>query len=445
MSGLFAIALAVVSFAAVARFFRKGSTKQTFLAVVVGFGFWYWLPALNLLTLGYIGYDDFVITSAIDGACWFVLFNQSIVLGILILSRPMLAGSVSISNLSLVPVPKIAALALFSSLVFLAVRFGEKGTGVFFELASGLVAAREGVTFYNRSEGVGQSLVALWELVNVGSALFCLAWYVVKHRFMTVGGIASAAALTLMFLGSGTRAVLLQSVFVMAVALVSRPAGKTRVTLKAVFRVLVFAIPLLGVAALIVSGFSARFSYIDMGDRDVALTEALVGTVVLHNDMMRELTVAFESMRPSMEGAFDFALSPFTYMLPTFLGFEKEIPAHLVQFNFLRAGIDLNLGQGNVFPGLIADFWLVFGTTGPILLACFVVLSAVGIERLSRIATDGPTQSAYRIAGFSYLFFSFRNIPGGFVLILLIGAGLMWLVGRKTKRAELARRLATLE
>lgn len=443
MSGLFAITISGIACVGIARFFRDSSAKQAFWTVVAGFGFWYWLPALNLLTFGYIGYDDFVVTSAIDGACWFVLANQLLVLTTLVLARPMLAPSISMSNVSVVPIAKIAALTLISSLALLAVRFGEKGTGVFVELATGLVAAREGVTFYNRSEGIGQSLVALWELVNIGSALFCLAWNIVQRRFMSFGGLASATALTLMFVGTGTRAALLQALFVTAVSLSSRATGKQRVGLRAVFRFVVFAVPLLGVAALILSGFSARFS--NMGDGDAALSEALVGTLVLHNDMMRELIIVFESMTPSLDGALDFVRTPFTYMLPTFLGFEKEIPAHLVQFNFLRAGIDLNLGQGNVFPGLIADFWLVFSIAGPILLSCFVVLSAASIDRFSRLANDVSTQRAFRIAGFSYLFFSFRNIPGGFALILLLGAGVMWLFGRKAPLALVTQRSANHE
>jgi hypothetical protein len=115
-------------------------------------------------------------------------------------------------------------------------------------------------------------------------------------------------------------------------------------------------------------------------------------------------------------------------MMPTFFGFVRHIPEHLLAFNGARANIDLLLGTGNVFPGLIADNALVFGNTGPLWLAAFVVAFALALRALGRIAGPSRAGVAVQIAASAFLFFSFRNLHPGLALVLAGGAaGLCWL------------------
>jgi hypothetical protein len=135
-------------------------------------------------------------------------------------------------------------------------------------------------------------------------------------------------------------------------------------------------------------------------------------------------------MAPSLNGVVDFFLTPFTYMMPTFLGFQKTIPTHLAAYNHLRAGIDIEYGEGNVFPGLVGDFWLLFGPWMPLPFACFVVTFCIAQHYAANVIPNGRGRSAFELAALSYLFFCFRNITGALVLVLVLGLMILWISTR---------------
>ena len=94
-----------------------------------------------------------------------------------------------------------------------------------------------------------------------------------------------------------------------------------------------------------------------------------IRSVGVHNDMFRELVFVLKNGANYRSDALLFLLTPISYAMPSFLGFSKSIPPHLIDFNLDRAGIDLIYGVGNVFPGLIGDLVLCFGAFAPITLA----------------------------------------------------------------------------
>ena len=418
--GLVALALAVLAYVFAATLFPRGTPRIAYLALVAGFGFWYWLPAANLLTVGFIGLDDFEITPAVDAAAWLTLSYQVAALALLALARPLFADRPTFSAAGAPPVALFAVLALGSAVVYLVTRFASQGDGVLIELALGLTSAREGVTFTNRSSGIGESLRVLWEILTIWTGLFAFGWHVAQRRALSLPGSAALAAMTLMFVGTGTRAVLLQAIFVTVATVVLRapaPAGTPRVP---VARRLAAIVPAGVVAALVGIGFSARFSA-DTGYAAAGPLVSVASTFFVNNDMMRELAFTLDHMAPMPEGARDYLLTPFTYLLPAFLGFQKSIPTHVIAYNQLRAGIDVEFGAGNVFPGIVADFRLAFGAWGAPMLALFVTLFALAVDRLTRWIDDAQVRLAFGTAAFAYLFFSFRNVAGSLAMVLIFG------------------------
>lgn len=424
MNGIFPILLGILAFAVALPAFHRGMPRLIFFTVMAGFCFWYWLPGLNLVTVGYVGLDNFFITPTVNDACWLVLLYALAALALLWFTQPLMAQRAAPVEWR-IPARLLAQVVLASALAYLIVRFAAQGTAILTELMTGAYNARSEMDFSNHSQSAAQSLLALWEITTIWAALFCIAWHVTERQLLTLGGVAAMGALVMLFVGSGTRAVLLQALFVGMMARFLRPAAPRRPSSGSALRVLFYAVPTVLLAGSIYAGFKARFED-DAGYAAAGMMITVVSTFIVNNDMMRELAFAFDSFQPSLSGAWDYFLTPFTFMMPSFLGFEKNIPAHLITYNQLRAGIDVESGQGNVFPGLVADFWLVFGSWGPVVFAVFLALFAIGVVHLSRLVPSGPARLAYQIVAMSYLFFSFRNISGALVLVLVFGVGFLW-------------------
>ena len=434
MSGLLALSLAVLAFAAFAPAFRKGTPRLVFLTLIPCFGFWYWLPAFNLLTFGKIGLDNFAVTESVDEACWLVLINQLATLALLRLTLPMFEDGVAPRRTQFPPA-LFAHFSLALGVIYLAMRFSDQGIDLLTAMATGQISARTEMDFANHSPGAAASLIELLGIIVVWTSLFSLGCHVMMRRVLTLGGIETLAALTLMFVGSATRAILLQAMFVGLMATIVRPRRIEPQPAPTLMRAIAYSLPFAALGAAIGGAFIARFQA-DPGYAAEGMTEALISTVVVNNDMMRELAFALDNIPPSYDGAGDFMKLPFVFMLPTFLGFHKEIPEYDVLFAQLRAGIDVETMGGNVFPGLVGDFWMVFGRWMPIPFAVFVFAFAIVLHHFSRTISGTQARLAYCLAMLSYLFFSFRNIHGGLVLVGIIGAILLWIVCALFARSE---------
>lgn len=430
MIGSLALLGALLIFFGALPILKTRPQRAALLAVTGAYVFWYWLPALNLLTVQYIGVAFFQITLSIDEACVMVLVSQLVLFAMLAAGRSWLGEHQDDGRAP--AFEWIGVVAFISATMLILTRFTTQGTQVLVNLATGVSSARETADFSNLSTGAANSLMGLWEGTSLWLALFAIARHFYARSLTTANGAFSIGALTLLFVATGTRAVLLQSLVIAGIVLSTRaPSVSDRK--KGIFRVIVWAIPTVFLFGLAASALTSRFSA-DTGYRAAGALAVIGDTFLVNNDMMRELAFVVDTMLPSVYDVRDFFMTPFSHMFPSFLGFEKHIPQHLLLYNELRAGIDLNSDEGNVFPGLVADFWLNFENIGLFLSGAFTFVSIVVIARLRFIARRSIDQMAYFVTGLSYVFFNFRNISGSFVLSILFGAGVLWLMARADGR-----------
>ncbi|PZN92991.1 MAG: hypothetical protein DCF31_14140 [Alphaproteobacteria bacterium] len=420
-------------------FTRPDTARIAFLATAGAFCFWYWFPALNLLTLRFYGPDERVPTeSSVTVAIWLVLaYQMSVIVGLAAV-RPLFAP---LQNLAVIDGDDRAArwlgfLVLGSAIAFLVARFARDGIGVLVDLAVGLASARDNATYFNRSEDAGTSLLALWDIVNIWIALFVIALMTWRRALLSGPCIAALGAIAFVFLASGTRAVLMQALFIIGMTIAVRGTAAIRPVSRP-GRSWLYLIPLVGVAGLAFSAFASRFR--ESGSSGGLLT--IVDTLLVNPDMTRELAFVLDRM-PNFPNhtASPFVITPFAFSLPRFLGFDRQMPEHLVAFNGMRGDIDLLFGQGNIFPGIVADFHMVFGPAGPVLMALFVAIHAIGLDRVAQFIPDTTQRGGYVVACIAYMFFSFRNIGGMLFLVIVLGIAVItglnsaqrWLLPRRS-------------
>jgi hypothetical protein len=419
----------------------RGYHLLCFATTNLGFAFWYWLPAIRMLNVPpEDGFAADLAQSSLNASAWIVLaYHATALLVLLVASRSASASSIPGRAFDLrLTTPSCAF--LLSSIAALTVRYSSEGPDLVLNLLLGLDSARFNMTFFNRSESAIESLLALWDIANIWAALFLMAAHVLRDRLSSAGGAMASLALVVCFLGSGTRSILLMGIFVVVACRLirERPAGaaRTQRTPASASRYWygALALVMLMTIALAISG---RFNY---PERD---SNFLVDSLFLHNDMFSELAFALSNLGDySPASAVDFVLTPFTFMLPGFLGFEKSIPEHLLQFNYTRSGLDLVLGEGNFFPGIVADFHLVFGATGPLFFAAFLAVFFYAANFASKLLPDPLARLAFQITFLSYMFTSIRNIHGGLALVLILGVVLIRLGIRpaRYRQAEFALR-----
>jgi hypothetical protein len=408
-----------------------GYRQLCFVMVNAGFIFWYWLPAMWTLNAPLTdGTAEGLTQDALDVSAWIVLAYHAAALLVLIASRKALTPMNKTYPADSIALKLPSAVVLISSIALLVVRFSNEGPNVIFSLLVGLTSAREYMTFFNRSESAADSLLALWEIANVWAALFLLASHVLRARLLSASGVMASLALVICFLGSGTRSLVLMGIFVVMAGRLTR----NRPAVAAMTQPLLgkaasywYGVLVLAIVAAVGLGLSVRFDS-ESGGSD---SNFLMDAVLSNNDMFRELAFAEAQLADyAPTNVTDFALTPFTFSLPGFLGFEKTIPDHLLYFNYHRAGIDLLHAQGNVFPGVIADFHMVFGASGPVWFALFLAAFLYAAKLASTFLPCSSVRLAFQITFLSYLLVSFRNIHGGLLLILVLGVVLAKLTAR---------------
>lgn len=401
-------------------FGEAGTLHCVYLTVAGAFLFWYWVPAVNLLTAGYLGPDEFTPSRlAVRAAVWTTLSYEIAVVATLWLIRPVVDAAVAGPGPDrLVPsAAKVATIVLVSAATFLAVRFAKNGLEVFVNLIIGLSSARDTTTYFNQSEDAGSSLLGLWEIVNIWLALFVVSYQTRRHYLLSVPSMMGIAAIALIFIGNGTRAVLLQMIFVGALSFYLRPAVPAGVKRA---RPWLYLAPLAAVFSLFVAGFASRF-------RDNGGGSPVVDALIVNPDMTRELAFIIDQLPNYRNGSpTSFMLQPVAFILPRFLGFARGIPQHLDLYNQARGGVDLEFGQGNLFPGIIADFHMVFAGWGPLAFAAFVALYTLVLARVGRLIHSTFLATTFVITCSSYLFFSFRNIAGMLFLVIIFGFLVCW-------------------
>lgn len=392
----------------------RPAARAAALAIALGFLFWYWLPAANIFWLGYTGPGSLAVPRpAAVAAAWLALaYHAAATAAVALAARWSLAET---DARAAAPPRWLGPLALASALAFAFVRFGDPRLTV--AVLTAAESARDHLHFFNRSASVRESLEKLWEILTLWTALFALAWAADRRALAGVTGLAAAAAVVVLLLVSGARLTVLMAVFTVIAAVLMRPRGRA-----ATLRwpaVLAGG----GLAALVIAALAARF-------RDDGLASALAGSLLVNNDMLSETAFVLARFPGRVwGGAQDFLITPLTFLMPGFLGFDKAIPAHLIAFNRVRAGIDLLTGQGNVFPGIVGDFAMVFGAwAGVPVFAALILLFALFADGLARLLPDPAVRRAWLAALAAFLFVSLRNTQGSLVLVALAGLCAAWAV-----------------
>jgi len=399
---------------------NDGFSLAANFTIQAAFFFWYILPAINLLFLNLTNEENIINDHAV-GETIFILFIYHLIATISTFlacqySNIRSLNSVSCGNLKSKLLPK---LVIFSSLIYLMSKYAENGIGLVYSLLLGESSAREQMQFYNISDGATSSLMGLWEIVNIAFALFLLS-YAILTREKNMKHI-SLSCLFIMFIGTGTRSIILLAIFCVILAMLLRKEvtfvrhkGKESRIRKYLSYIIV---GIFSISAL--QSFFSRFSKYEFG-----FLVAIFSTFLSHNDMFRELMFVVQNM-PYWEpkSTVDFTMTPFTFLLPRFLGFSKDIPDHLLAFNLHRGGIDLTIDQGNFFPGIIADFFLNYHMFGFLIFALFIYSYFFSLRIIflyMRLKFPKEICDAYIISTFAYLFISFRNIQGSLVMVVII-------------------------
>lgn len=416
------------------RLFARGSLQQAcFLTVHLGFAFWYWLPAVQMLnfppgeTLALIN----VTRAMLDRAAWVVLLYETVAILMLVLARPLIDNR-AFDGLGNRDATVMAAILFVSSLSVMFVRFGGEGIGTIRDIFTGVISARDLLPYYNRAASAGEALLTLWDVLNVAGACFVVALAVLGGRTLSLANLLAVGALVISFFASGSRSVLLGALVAALVARSVRGALGSLLEQRNRSRFRLFYTAALALTAgSALYGIGARFRF-GAG----AQANYISDTVINDNDMFRETAFVIANLgdyQPvdKVAAVSDFLLTPFWYMFPSFLGFSKDIPEHLVYFNYVRAGIDIINGQGNVFPGLIGDCQLVFGLLGPLLFGLFITLTCVALSLFASRIRGSTVRLAYATMILSFLFVSFRNIQGSLVLLFCAGWAMAFLLGQR--------------
>ncbi len=420
---------------------RLTSTKSLqwlmFLTINLGFFYWYWIPSIQLvnfppvdLLTSFMVREDIVRETG-----WQILLYHFVAVVTIIAAKPLLSEPMT-RQAKILSLKTGAWLVLASTLLLFTIRFASQGSGVALAILAGEATSREFATYYNISTGAGESLLALWEIVNIVSGVYLIALATYQSRLLSFAGGLISFALVVSFLATGTRSILILPLFAVMAAYMLRPSpsdlGGENAGAFGGLRYLYLS--LFGAAAALASaGMIARFTVFRNEEGGL-----LANTLFNNNDMMRELVFIntyMSNFQPAefMRTVYNFAQTPFSFTLPRFLGFDKEIPEHLVTFNLFRSNIDIEAGQGNVFPGLIGDFALIFGLFGPLVFALFILAVGVALRWSSDWMKNRTAAMGYWITLAAYLFTSFRNLSGSFTLVVVLLLFMAWLISRERK------------
>ncbi len=409
------------------RYRRHPIARPITISILLGIGYWYILPGTVFLQNTVIQDQDSNLlqfkTHTLH-AIWLVNISLALLLMIPEVVRKsnklrlhMLQQDIFCYRGGRVYILLLATLV--SAVVLLAVRFAEMGPAFALNLIIGMTSAREVMSFENFSTSVGQSLIALWELLTVFSSTFLAATFAWSRQTTSIQFSTACLASILLFVSSGTRSVLLLLLFAVLIAILSRPATISPRGSK--FRWLFvrrFLFPALLTMVLVIlaaQGLMARFE----NDHPQA-EHILLNSLVTHNDMFRELMFSIRYGDRYRSDGLLLLQTPITFAMPSFLGFEKSIPPHLIDFNFDRAGIDLLYNGGNVFPGLIGEMYLCFGEMGPlILVATSIIFFWVFWITTLRLCHSAVGAGLF-ITLLAYYIISFRNMQGSLGILAIM-------------------------
>jgi hypothetical protein len=399
---------------------RNQDALSVYICILISFIFWYWIPALNVINNGFIVEDTLAADTELLRCdvhivllYYFIAIIFTAVIATHWFARTRLRSIGGVSDFRLT---MSSILVATSAVGLLATQFRNQEARLIYDLISGTVSARDILTFFNKSSSPTGSMIALWEILTTWCALYLISIHSLRGRLLGVSGSLSVLAIVILFVSSGTRSILVMTLLIISITKFIKRRYKLATVERSGYSRKTGSVLLLLFLCLVIFSYKARF------ENTFDLMGIMLFSALSNNDMFSELAFVLSNLpQYGSSGIFDFLFTPFSFLFPSFLGFSKSIPSHLIEFNLQRAGIDLLTDEGNVFPGIIADFHMNFGFVGPLVFIMCVTVIIVLLAVASHRIKEPVLRSAFVITFLSYVFISFRNIQGSLALVLIIG------------------------
>ena len=394
------------------------------LPLAAGFLFWYVVPGIYFIWVYDCGDDWFIknLVDCVQDATSFLLVTIAFSFFACVLfsrTKPFL-GLIKPKFLDLNILPLLTATIVCFALS-VSIKIADIGAERLVSVLLLQQAAREGQDFSNISSGPLQSIMTFFDIITVFLSLVCVSSLIIKPKLSLLAVFLVSCPILVLYLFSGTRSLPMLLLVTGGLAFAVRSAclnrsGRRGGVGKNILNTAIGAACgwlFLGVAAV-------RFS------DDPSLADSFIEqSLFVHNDMFRELVYAMASDGVFSRDPVGLLFTPFYFLFPRFLGFDKSIPSYLEDFNFHRARIDLVTGQGNVFPGILADFYINFGGGGCVVFVLFVLVSVALFYKASFWKNRFDTYSISTfLVQMAYLFISFRNIMPYLGILVLLSFGI---------------------
>lgn len=410
--------------------YRRSPIRALYaMTILLSIFYWYVLPGTLFIAGLAAGREDLYLLGdrdAVATAIAVVLLSLALLLIVpsLIANIPLADGGISQKAFYIIKyivIGNVIAAALSFS-----ISFQQYGFDVMLNLLKAEETARNLMSYQNFSSNFGQSLSALLEITVTFTSLFCLALLTITGQVNSMNFLLSFLSVVLLLISTGTRSILLMAIFATAIGFFLKRTYqlKAQSGIGKIFSKIPLIALNIGVAFLSFLTIIARFNDTSVSD------DVWFSSISSHNDMFRELVFVISGAGNHPTDIIAFILTPVSFAMPSFLGFNKSIPLHLIDFNLRRADIDLVGGEGNVFPGLLGDAYMLTDAFAPLfvfgLIGCILLL-------FNRAALKGRSDQiaiALLIALLSYFFISVRNLQGSLLIVSAFAVGFRVLFNR---------------
>lgn len=430
-------ALSIVLFASGLAVFIKNVTvniatrRLSMLMISLGFVLWYGLPGLLSTTVNdsrlieqmpvFIGNDTLilvVLALSLFFFIWLIAYRvfsppgisaQEVPTASLDSPKTLVLVSLAASALGLIPYATsglsltqiVAAVAESRSVdkPWTYVEHLGNETSPFLHLATGL-----------RTAGASLLLVAMLDR-RLG-----MPWRI-------VAGLTALVLVVLVFFDEGTRSV--TAIMVLPAALLALVRMWNRSRLKAVL-VLLAVVVALFLALQFQLLFRTEVNRAAVSDQLLESWTTLGGTT----DYFAETALALRLVPAYHDYFRESALLEFvTSPIPRVLWPGKPVAQVAWFYTLMRWGSDVYTERGNVFPGIVGQYYMSWGWLGPIVLGLLFGLAAAITDRF--LARTSPDHSPYSFAVGAmfavWLLVTYRFLSPGFAYPVACAAGIVWI------------------
>lgn len=304
-----------------------------------------------------------------------------------------------------------------------------------------IVESRAVVKPWSYNENLGNQTSALLYLgSSFLAAAACLSWITVLdrrlHPLLRAFCSLMALALTLLiYFDQGTRSVTVLVLLPALLLLFMRLRRRSRASF-------VLAILLTGAVLVFLLQFQLLFrtNYTRGSVNDLLLEDwtTFGGTSDYFSETLFAIHIVPKYHDFFRESALlQFVVSP----IPRFIWEDKPATQVTWFYTLMRWGIDIYSESGNVFPGIVGQYYMSWGWFGPIIIGFIMAWFTRLADRLL-LRTDSD-RSPYRfLLGAmlaTWILITYRFLSPGFLYPVLIVAGLLWL-SRMQEPAQLTKK-----